>query len=98
MRRINLASWVMSDYGERKVKEDRERSSKEDGSVVLRGTERDCRPCVVRVEVEQTIRLCAHKVIGRRRPAACDTDRLRERKQRLQSEYDNIDLLDNLKL
>ena len=49
MRRINLASRVrvneMSDYGERKVEEDRERSSKEDETFVLRWTvtERDCR-------------------------------------------------------
>ena len=33
----------MSDYGERKVEEDRERSSKEDETFVLRWKERDCR-------------------------------------------------------
>lgn len=33
---------------------------------------------MVRVDVEEGVGLRADKVVGRRRPAACDADRLRE--------------------
>ena len=48
-----------------------------------RVTERDRRTRVVRIDVEEGIGLCADKVVRRRRPAACDTDRLGELKDGL---------------